>query len=303
MRNIFKHVPRQTSLPGGDGWVRAGVKAILPLLFLGFALLPALAQTNQYPVHGVVQKIDPDRRHVTVKHEKIPGYMMAMTMDFSVHDTNVLTALAPGDEIDFTLSVTADDDWVDNIRRTGKAGVSALPAVQFNVPELQVGDEMPAAEFTSEADRIIHLADYRGQAVAFTFFFTSCPLPEFCPRMNKNFAEARKLLLADTNTPANWQFLSVSFDPGFDRPENLRLYANLYRGDNTNRWVFAVASPETLRVVGPRLDFHFWRENGTLSHNLRTVVLDPHGRIAAQFDGNEWTPAQLAEAMREAVRR
>ena len=97
MRNIFKHVPRQTSLPGGDGWVRAGVKAILPLLFLGFALLPALAQTNQYPVHGVVQKIDPDRRHVTVKHEKIPGYMMAMTMDFSVHDTNVLTALAPGD--------------------------------------------------------------------------------------------------------------------------------------------------------------------------------------------------------------
>ena len=276
---------------------------ILTTLILLFALFPARSQTNQYPVHGVVQKIDSDRRHVTVKHEKIPGYMMAMTMDFSVHDTNVLNQVAPGDEIDFTLSVTADDDWVENIRRTGKSGVSALPAVQFNVPELQVGEEMPAAEFTGESGQVVHLADYRGQAVAFTFFFTSCPLPEFCQRMNKNFAEARKLLRADTNAPGNWQFLSVSFDPGFDRPENLRLYANLYRGDDTNRWLFAVASPETLRVLGPRLDFHFWRENGTLSHNLRTVVLDPHGRIAAQFDGNEWTPAQLAQALREAARR
>ena len=279
------------------------MKTILPLLVLLVALFPALAQTNQYPVHGVVQKIDPDRRHVTVKHEKIPGYMLAMTMDFSVHDTNVLSQVAAGDEIDFTLSVTSDDDWVEHIRRTGKSGVSALPAVQFNVTELQVGDELPAAEFTSEAGQAIHLADYRGQAVAFTFFFTSCPLPEFCPRMNKNFAVARKLLLADTNAPANWQFLSVSFDPGFDRPENLRLYGDIYRGDNTNRWVFAVASPETLRILGPRLDFRFWRENGSLSHNLRTVVLDPRGRIAAQFDGNEWTPAQLAQAIRDAARR
>ena len=279
------------------------MKTILPLLVLLVALFPALAQTNQYPVHGVVQKIDPDRRHVTVKHEKIPGYMMAMTMDFSVHDTNVLSQVAAGDEIDFTLSVTADDDWVENIRRMGKSGVATLPAVQFNVPELRVGDEMPAAEFTSESGQAVHLADYRGQTVAFTFFFTSCPLPEFCPRMNKNFAEARKLLLADTNALGNWQFLSVSFDPGFDRPENLRLYGDIYRGDNTNRWLFAVASPETLRMLGPRLDFRFWRENGSLSHNLRTVVLDTHGRIAAQFDGNEWTPAQLAQAIREAARR
>ena len=56
-------------------------------------------------------------------------------------------------------------------------------------------------------------------------------------------------------------------------------------------------------MLGPRLDFRFWRENGSLSHNLRTVVLDTHGRIAAQFDGNEWTPAQLAQAIREAARR
>ena len=50
-------------------------------------------------MRGVVQEIPPDHRHVTIKHEAIPGYMAAMTMDFSVRDTNALASLAPGDDI------------------------------------------------------------------------------------------------------------------------------------------------------------------------------------------------------------
>jgi cytochrome oxidase Cu insertion factor (SCO1/SenC/PrrC family) len=34
-----------------------------------------------------------------------------------------------------------------------------------------------------------------------------------------------------------------------------------------------------------------------MSHNLRTVVLDPQGRIFRQLDGNQWTPQQLADAI------
>ena len=36
--------------------------------------------------------------------------------------------------------------------------------------------------------------------------------------MNQNFTRARDLLFQQTNGPANWQFLSISFDPEFDRP-------------------------------------------------------------------------------------
>jgi hypothetical protein len=35
---------------------------------------------------------------------------------------------------------------------------------------------------------------------------------------------------------------------------------------------------------------------------MRTVVLDPQGRIASQFDGNTWTPQQLADAIVQAAR-
>jgi len=264
---------------------------------------PAVAATNQtYAARGVVQAIPPDHRHATIKHEAIPGYMAAMTMDFSVRDTNALAGLAPGDEITFTLVATADDDWIENLQPTGKTGEVASSGWHIVEPELAVGDVLPDAEFTSETGRPIHLADYRGSALAFTFFFTSCPLPEYCPRMNRNFSEAQKILQADASAPTNWQLLSVSFDPGFDSPQILQGYASFYRGTNADRWQFAVAPTNTLRALAPKLDFRFWRDNGVLSHNLRTVVLDPAGKISRQLDGNDWTPAQLAAALRAAAK-
>ena len=120
--------------------------------------------------------------------------------------------------------------------------------------------------------------------------------------MNKNFSETRKLLLADTNAPANWQLLCISFDSAFDSPPILQSYAGLYRGTNADRWLFAVAPTNTLRELAPKVDLNVWRENGVLSHNLRTVVLDTNGTIFKQFDGNDWTPQQLAAAIRDAAK-
>ena len=265
---------------------------------------PVPPGTNQaYTVRGVVQEIPDDHRHATIKHEAIPGYMAAMTMDFSVKNTNELNGLAVGDEIMFSLVVTENDDWIEKIQRTGNAGgVSGPPGWHAVEPELQIGDALPDYDFTSEAGRPVRFSDFRGRVVAFTFFFTSCSLPEYCPRMNRNFLEARKILTSDTNAPANWQLLSISFDPSFDTPEILSGYGKFYRGDNADRWLFVVASTNTLASLAPKVDLNFWRENGSISHNLRTVVLDTTGKIAHQFDGNDWTPAQLADAIRAAAK-
>ena len=120
--------------------------------------------------------------------------------------------------------------------------------------------------------------------------------------MNKNFAEARKILTAETNAPVNWEMLSISFDSSFDTPDLIGGYAKFYRGDDTNRWRFCVASTNTLAGLAPKVDLNFWRENGSISHNLRTVVLDGSGKISHQFDGNDWTPQELADAIRAAAR-
>jgi len=199
--------------------------------------------------------------------------------------------------------VTETDDWIENLKKIGEHGLSGSPGWHVVEGGLSVGDTLPDYEFTSETGQTIRFSDFHGKAVAFTFFFTSCPLPEFCPRMNRNLLEARTILSTNTSAPQSWQLLSISFDSSFDSPQVLSSYAKFYRGTDTNRWLFAVASTNTLASLAPKVDLSFWRESGSISHNLRTVVLDPNGRIASQFDGNDWTPQQLADAIATAARQ
>ena len=267
--------------------------------------------TKSYSARGVVEKITPGLTQVTIHHQAIPGYMMAMTMDFNVKNTNELSGISVNDEITFTLVVGDNDEWVQDIRRVGHSGgmmTNTMP-MQMNMSqgmsllELKPGDLLPDYALTAEDGRQIHFSDYRGKALALTFFYTRCPLPDYCPRMNNNFYKTRKLILATSDAPTNWQFLSVSFDPDFDAAEVLSNYGNVYRGGNADRWLFASASPKTLANLAPSLDLMIMREGGTImSHGLRTVVLDPKGRIFRQLDGNKWTPQELANAILEAAR-
>jgi protein SCO1/2 len=282
------------------------------LLILAAGCKPKSAAPNAggpsartYAAHGVIRQIAADQRTVTIQHETIPGYMSAMTMDFPLKDTNELNRLAPGDEITFKLVVRENDDWIKDVHLVAHHIENVTSNVfVFHVAsaELKPGDLLPDGELTDENGSRIHLSDFRGRALAFTFFFSRCPLPDFCPRMNKDFAEARQLLLNRPDAPANWQFLSISFDPEFDQPSVLSSYADFYRGADTNRWLFAAAPANTLAELAPRLDLMVRRDGAGISHNLRTVVLDAQGRIADQFDGNTWTPQELADAIVKAAR-
>jgi protein SCO1 len=268
---------------------------------------PAPAISQVYTVRGIVREIAPDRTKATIRHETIPNYMPAMTMPFNVRNTNELNGVSPGDTITFRLTATEDTHWIDNVRKIGAATnnlADASPHLDASkIAELKPGDVLPDYELLAENGKTIRFSDFRGKALAFTFFFTRCPLPDFCPRMSGNFTKARELIRAAPNAPTNWLFLSVSFDPEFDRPAVLSNYANLYRHNDTNGWLFAAAPAGSLAALAPRLDLMIHHESdGSISHNLRTVVLDPQGRIHRQLDGNQWTPQELVQALVEAAR-
>lgn len=263
-----------------------------------------------YPTAGVIEKISPDLRLVTIDTDTIPGYMARMTMDYPVLHTNELARISDGDRISFMLVVSKTNDWIQNVRYIShSAATNQMPAAPGDrrasavTAELKAGDELPNGTLISENGQRIEFSGFRGRAVAFTFFYTRCPLPNFCPLMNRNFADARKLILSRADAPTNWEFLSISFDPQDDSPEALSNYAQLFRGDNTNHWVFAAATKAALDALAPALDLMVIRQGDSISHNLRTVVLDPQGRIARQFDGNQWTPQDLADAVVRAARQ
>ncbi|HEU5395705.1 MAG TPA: SCO family protein [Verrucomicrobiae bacterium] len=264
------------------------------------------AVVHAFAAQGVVRQIAPDRQSVTIKHGAISNYMPAMTMDFAVKNTNDLATISPGDEISFTLVIRPTDDWVQDLRVLAHhvpVGTNGDRPRTAHVIELKSGDLMPDEELTAEDGRTIRFSDFRGKVLAFTFIYTRCPLPDYCPRMSRNFQAARDLLLAKADAPTNWQFLSISFDPNFDTPQILSNYADYARGNRPDRWLFAVAPMESLVVLVPDLNLMVRYENNlAVSHNLRTVVLGPDGRIDRLFDGNKWTPQELADAMVEAAK-
>ena len=258
-----------------------------------------------YAARGIVRHIADDRQVATIQHEAIPGFMSVMTMDFTVKNTNELRNIAPGDRINFKLSVTETNSWIESVRFDSHVIENVTNhevIIRTSSPDLKPGDVMPDFKFTDENDRPVRFSEYRGRVLAFTFLFIRCPLPDYCPRMNLNFAATRTLLRDSAFAPTNWQFLSISFDPDFDQPDKLANYAKFYRDSDADRWLFAVADTNTLDRIAPLLDLKISRVDGGINHNLRTVVLDPQGRITRQFDGNQWTPKELFDAMLAAAR-
>jgi protein SCO1/2 len=268
-------------------------------------------QARSFHARGVVRGLPADGESIVVRHEAIPGFMPRMTMTFTVRQTNELRSFRPGDAISFTVKATDEDSWIENLRKTdGKDLAPATPvdpssSSLLKVAKIKVGEELPDAELKAEDGRVIRLSDFRGQVLAFTFIFSRCPLPDYCPRMNLHFQRARELLISRERQqgvfPTNWQFLSISFDPEFDTPNVLQRYAQGYRGAKADRWLFASALDPVMKTFGAQLDFRFANEGGSFLHNLRTVVLDPQGRVYRQFDGNRWTAQDLANALTEAA--
>ncbi|MFO1476432.1 MAG: SCO family protein [Verrucomicrobiota bacterium] len=265
--------------------------------------LSAQNSTNvvHYNVKGVFLESRNNGSKALIRHETIPGYMDAMTMPFTVKRPDELGTLKPGDEIMFRLTVTDTEDWIDEIRRTGASGPppKSPPPAGSVAAELEPGAPVPGCVLTNQSGRALRLDGFQGQALAFTFFFSRCPLPTFCPRMNSNLGVVQTALLADASR-TNWQLLSISFDPQFDTPGQLSGLAALCHADK-NHWNFATGSPEVIRQLSGAFGLMVIPDGASFSHNLRTVVVDPAGRVRRVFTDNEWTPEELASEMKAAM--
>jgi len=249
-----------------------------------------------FQVNGVVMALQLREKSVTIKHAAVTNYMPAMTMPFEVRDTNELAGLEAGDPVTFRLLVTDTEGWIDRIRKTGPKTNTPPTTGAFrrvrDVEPLNEGDPLPEYHFTNQFGRPFSTAQFKGQALAIEFLFTRCPFPTFCPFLANNFAEAQQKLLARTNAPANWQLLTISFDPEFDTPEVLRRYAEAHGGDPAH-WTFATGDLMDITALGEQFSLAFWHEDGGISHNLRAAVVDAAGRVQKIFAGNQWASDDL----------
>ena len=273
------------------------------------AAAPNAKPSRIFQVRGVVKEIPKTGNQLRIAHEAISNYMPAMTMPFSVKDRTELAEIQVGDIVSFALHVAETESWIDQIQTIQNSPDPEQPPPAFRpareVQPLQIGDSLPNHPFINQENQAVRLGDFKGNVLVFTFIFTRCPLPEFCPRMSQRFKAACESLQNDPQAPDNFRFLSISFDPVFDTPKILKNYAQTFSA-NLEKWSFLTGKIADIDDIAGQFGLHFIRSQQLIDswdHNLRTVLVDPQGIIRQIYIGNAWTSETLIADIKAAAQK
>ena len=96
-----------------------------------------------------------------------------------------------------------------------------------------VGIGQPVGDFTliDQARHPVTLSSLRGKVVAINFIYTNCALPQFCFRIANHFGVLNRRFASRVGR--DLVFLTVTFDPARDQPEQLAEYASQWTPSRT----------------------------------------------------------------------
>lgn len=279
------------------------------VLFIASCQKPApavgSADAERYPIKGTVVSVDKAAKRAKIDHEAIPDFMPAMTMDFYIPADWVWNELTPGAEIraELVVDINAKEPyWLENV------GIVAAPKPGQTEPPVnenfvQIGSEVPELSLTDQDGKKMSIKRFRGKALALTFIYARCPLPDYCIRMSANFSDLANLINKDDELKRKYALLSISFDPENDTPAKLRSYGLGYLGKGSTDlgvWTLAVGSDAEVRKIADFFGLRYEvdaNDKTQINHSLRTAVISPDGKVTKIFAGNEWTPAQLLKEL------
>lgn len=283
-------------------------------VFLTFAVASALVSAAcsqpapatppaRYPIAGQVLAVNTEARKLTVKHGDIEGLMPGMTMTFDVASPTDLVGREPGDLIAATLEVSSETSRLLDVVRTGSAPLpSNTNEVALVAGLLEVGDAIPDAALIDQADRRRSLSEWHGTTTLVSFTYTTCPLPNFCPLIDRNFAALQELIASDPALAGRVKLISISIDPTTDTPAVLAAHAARLKA-NPDVWTMLTGDVVTSDRVAGRFGVGIVRPDqpGEIKHNLRTTLVGKNARVRAIYSGNEWTPTEMVADLRASV--
>jgi protein SCO1/2 len=154
--------------------------------------------------------------------------------------------------------------------------VAALVLAACAPPKL-AGTELGATEapdFTltdGVSGRAVTLSSHRGQVVALTFLYTTCP--DVCPLTATRFRSAQDELKADASRVT---FIAVSVDPDRDTPEAVRVFSAAH--GLASNWYYLVGGRAQLAPVWAAYGIGVQAGNTTVTHNDAVYLIDRTGR-------------------------
>ncbi len=140
----------------------------------------------------------------------------------------------------------------------------------------------------------VTLETFRGSALAVTFTYTGCPMPDQCPLLDKRFSEVQSRIVADHNQ-LRVRLLTVTIDPTRDTATALKDYAAKMKADPAI-WTMATGEQKVIDEWASRFGVSVSRAANNpsdITHNLRTALIDRQGNLVQTYSGTTWTPEQL----------
>ncbi len=267
---------------------------------------PAANGERRYPLTGEVVSTDPAKKILVVRHNEVPGYMPAMTMEFPVSAGDAAAA-KPGERIRADLvversgAVRLEGIWPDD-----KVSLDAVDAgtrmlrqdtlEKGSAAYREIGDKVPDFVLYDQDGRVVDSARFRGKQVMLNFIYSRCPVANMCPLSTSKMIETQKLARAAGVTDI--EFVSITLDPAYDTPGVLKEYAEARRIDTGNFSFLTgpvVAIQDLLTQFGVIAEF----KDGILNHTLATLLVDAKGRVAWRADGSVWEPREFVERMHQ----
>jgi protein SCO1 len=262
--------------------------------------------SREYQLQGQILSVNADHTEANIKHEEIKGFMAAMTMPYKVKDAKQYEGLAAGDLINARLVVLSNDAYLTDVKKVGNAPLEKMPedktVASSGFELLKDGSHIPD-EFTflDQDGKKVNLQSFGGKAVALTFSYTACPMPTFCPLMDRNFVAMQEKIKADPLFKAH--LITVSIDPATDTPPVLKKHAEKL-GADPEIWTFLTGNRDDIDKFAARFGLTTTRamnDPRDITHNLRTVIIDRKGNLVKTFMGNEWKPDQVFADMQVLV--
>lgn len=310
-------------MPGFGKWVIAmsrsyyvPVRTVAVLLLAGLAGCtkapePAAAASaavpgeTRRPLTGEIVRADAARGVLLVAHDAIPGYMPAMTMEFTVSPAD-LAAARPGQRIRAEM-VERDGEyalehlWPEDAATTAAlaAGARALAedtAIRGRSAYREVGEAAPDFTLLDQEGRVVSLHRFRGKRVVLNFIFTRCPIATMCPAATQRMSELQAAARQAGATQV--EFVSISLDPAYDTPAILQEYARV-RGLDLTNWSFLTGPDAAVRHLLAQLGVIREFEGATIKHSLATLLIDPSGRIVHRVDGSRWDLEEFLPKLRQ----
>jgi protein SCO1/2 len=264
-------------------------------------------KAKRYTLKGVIREVNGAKSEITVEHESIPDFMQGMTMAFPVRDDPQVTRLLrPGDKIEATLVVEKERYWLEKILTRGFVGTPLPPAVSPSpgsrgvvtpVPNrgVQPGDPVPDFTLTDQAGARVRLSQFRGEPVAVTFLYTRCPIATACPMTTAKFSKLDAML----DQKHFGHLLTITVDPEHDTPAVLSEYAGTV-GAKPKRWQFLTGDPAAVAEVASSFGVMYYPEKGQVIHSQAVAVVDPKGRLATIYHGENWEPEHILRDLEKA---